>query len=163
IAHDIVAAVRAAPNPGLLSESDLATYRPVRREALCAPYRVVRVCGMPPPSAGGGTVLALLGMLERFDLAALDADSAFVTHLFSEAGRLAYADRDAWYGDPQSMELGVEALLAPAYLRQRAEHIGLSASMGQAPAGWPDAREAPIQQASERPATTHVSIVDGRG
>src|SRR5690606_26011291 len=81
IAHDIVAAVRAAPNPGLLSESDLATYRSVRREALCAPYRVMRVCGMPPPSAGGGAVLALLGVLERFDLAALDADSAFVAHL----------------------------------------------------------------------------------
>lgn len=163
IARDIVAAVRRAPSPGVLSEADLADWRPLRREALCGAYRVVRVCGMPPPSAGGGTVLAILGLLERFDLAALDADSAFVTHLFAEAGRLAFADRDAWYGDPQSMTVSASALLDPAYLRQRAALIGLSASLGQAPAGRPERREAPSRQASERPATTHVSIVDAAG
>lgn len=163
IARDIVAAVRRAPSPGVLSEADLADWRPQRREALCGAYREVRVCGMPPPSAGGGTVLAILGLLERFELSALDADSAFVTHLFAEAGRLAFADRDAWYGDPQSMTVSVSALLEPAYLRQRAALIGLSASMGQAPAGRPGRHEAPSQQASERPATTHVSIVDAAG
>lgn len=163
IARDIVAAVRRPPSPGVLTEADLAGWQPLRREALCGAYRAFRVCGMPPPSAGGGTVLALLGMLERFDLAALDADSAFVTHLFSEAGRLAYADRDAWYGDPQGMEVGVEALLARDYLQRRAAGIALSASMGRAQAGRPGQRGAPEPQASERPATTHVSIVDGEG
>ena len=163
IARDIVAAVRRAPSPGVLSEADLADWRPQRREALCGAYRVVRVCGMPPPSAGGGTVLAILGLLERFELSALDADSAFVTHLFAEAGRLAFADRDAWYGDPQSMTVSASALLDPAYLRQRAALIGLSASIGQAPAGRPERRDAPSRQASERPATTHVSIVDAAG
>ncbi|AUN96370.1 gamma-glutamyltransferase [Pseudazoarcus pumilus] len=161
IAHDIVAAVRAAPNPGLLSESDLATYRPVRREALCAPYRVMRVCGMPPPSAGGGAVLALLGVLERFDLAALDADSAFVAHLFAEAGRLAFADRDAWYGDPQAMPLSAAALIDPGYLARRAALISLSDTMGRARPGRPDTTKLPRAAVSpERAATSHVSIVD---
>ena len=164
IARDIVATVRREPSPGVLTEADLAAWRPVRREALCGAYRSYRVCGMPPPSAGGAAVLALLGVLQRFELSALDADSAFVTHLFSEAGRLAYADRDVWYGDPASMTLRPEALLDADYLRRRAEGIALSASMGRAAAGRPAAvGEVPDAHAPERPATTHVSIVDGRG
>lgn len=164
IARDIVATVRREPSPGVLTEADLAAWRPVRREALCGAYRSYRVCGMPPPSAGGAAVLALLGVLQRFELSALDADSAFVTHLFSEAGRLAYADRDVWYGDPASMTLRPEALLDADYLRRRAEGIALSASMGRAAAGRPAAvGEVPDAHAPERPATTHVSIVDGQG
>ncbi len=164
IARDIVATVRREPSPGVLTEADLAAWRPVRREALCGAYRSYRVCGMPPPSAGGAAVLALLGVLQRFELSALDADSAFVTHLFSEAGRLTYADRDVWFGDPASMTLRPEALLDADYLRRRAESIALSASMGRAAAGRPAAvGEVPDAHAPERPATTHVSIVDGRG
>lgn len=163
IARDIVAAVRTGPSPGVLSDGDLADWRPVRREALCGVYRQHRVCGMPPPSAGGATVLSLLGVLQRFDLSALDPDSAFVTHLFAEAGRLAYADRGAWYGDPASMTVGVDALLDAGYLRRRADRINVSRSMGRASAGRPDQRSAPRQHASERPATTHVSIVDAAG
>ena len=163
IARDIVAAVRREPSPGVLSEADLAGWRPVRREALCGGYRSHRICGMPPPSAGGATVLSLLGVLQRFDLPALDPDSAFVTHLFAEAGRLAYADRGAWYGDPASMTVTADALLGARYLSRRAEEIALSASMGRALAGHPGRGEAPGQHAPERPATTHVSIVDAAG
>lgn len=163
LARDIVAAVRREPSPGVLTEADLAAWQPVRRAALCGAYRNHRVCGMPPPSAGGGTVLSLLGVLERFELSALDPDSAFVTHLFAEAGRLAYADRDAWYGDPASMTVATQALLHADYLHDRADAIALSASMERAQAGQPDQRPAPAPQAPERPATTHVSIVDGEG
>lgn len=164
IARDIVAAVRASPNPGLLSESDLAAYRPLRREALCAPYRAMRVCGMPAPSAGGGAVLALLGVLQRFDLGALDPDSAFVAHLFAEAGRLAFADRDAWYGDPEAMPVSATALIDPVYLARRAALISPTDTMGRAPPGRPDTTELPAMAVSpERPATSHVSIVDAAG
>ncbi|MDX5445175.1 MAG: gamma-glutamyltransferase family protein [Zoogloeaceae bacterium] len=163
IAHDIVAAVRREPSPGLLSEADLAGWRPVRREPLCGAYRRHLVCGMPPPSAGGAAVLSLLGVLQRFDLSGIDPDSAFVTHLFAEAGRLAYADRGAWYGDPASMTVTVDALLDARYLSLRAEEIALSVSMGRARAGRPGRWEAPGQRAPERPATTHVSIVDVAG
>lgn len=163
LARDIVAAVRREPSAGVLTEADLAAWQPVRRAALCGAYRSHRVCGMPPPSAGGGTVLSLLGVLQRFELATLDPDSAFVAHLFAEAGRLAYADRNAWYGDPASMTVTTQALLDADYLSRRADDIALSASMERAQAGQPDLRPAPSSQAPERPATTHVSIVDGAG
>jgi gamma-glutamyltranspeptidase/glutathione hydrolase len=164
IARDIVAAVRAQPRPGVLSEEDLADYRPVRREAVCGPYRAFRVCGMPPPSAGGGSVLAILGMLEQFDLPAMDPESARVAHLFSEAGRLAYADRDAWYADPRSMPIPVESLVDPIYLRQRAAMIGESASTQPARPGRPSgAGLAPHAIPSERSSTSHLSVVDGDG
>jgi len=163
VARDIVAAVRREPSPGRLTESDLADWRPVRREALCGRYRAYRVCGMPPPSAGGGSVLALLGLLERFDLGALDPGSAFVTHLFAEAGRLAYADRDAWYGDPEGMTVGITALLDPDYLRARAAAIALTGSMGRARPGEPRGQPAPPPRPTERPSTTHLSVVDADG
>lgn len=164
IARDIAAAAQAAPNAGRLDERDLRTYRAQRRVALCGEYRGHRVCGMPPPSAGGGTVLAMLGLLEGFDLAALGPSAAAV-HLFAEAGRLAHADRDAWYGDPDAMTLPVEALLAPGYLARRAAAIRPDASMGQAEAGRPDGIAPPRPEigAPERPSTTHVSVVDADG
>lgn len=161
LARDIVAAVRSEPAPGVLEADDLASYRPLRREALCGPYRSYRVCGMPPPSAAGGTVLAMLSMLEGFDMAR--ADAVHTAHLFAEAGRLAHADRDVWYGDPASMSMPVAALTDADYLAQRSRLIDPARSMGRARAGQPSAAQVPQAHAPERPATTHVSIVDAAG
>ena len=165
IARDIVAAVAAGPNPGRLAAEDLAAYRAVERTPLCGAYRAHRVCGMPPPSSGGGTVLALLGVLERFGLAAIAPDSAFAAHLFSEAGRLAFADRDAWYGDPQAMPVPPARLLDPAYLAGRAAQLRLAASLGRAAPGTPPRAPAPgaAARAAELPATSHISIVAADG
>lgn len=164
LAAELVRAVQAGPNPGTLTLNDLAAYRVLRREALCGPYRGWRVCGMPPPSAGGGTVLALLGLLQRFALSELDPDSAFVRHLFAEAGRLAFADRDAWYGDPDAMMLSPAQLLDPDYLAERAQRIGLQAQAGRAQPGQPvGAAPAPRSISTEQPSTTHLSVVDGEG
>lgn len=164
IADDMVAAVRAQPNAGVLAREDLAAYRVVAREALCAPYRRWRVCGMPPPSSGGGTVLAILGMLQRFPLADLAPDSAFAVHLFAEAGRLAYADRDAWYGDPRTMRVSTADLLEQGYLADRAQKIALDASAGNVAPGRPAGEAAAHPQIEfERPATTHLSVVDPSG
>jgi gamma-glutamyltranspeptidase/glutathione hydrolase len=165
IARDIVAAVSAAPNPGTLSLADLSSYRAIERAALCGRYRRHRVCGMPPPSSGGATVLAMLGMLERFRLAAISPDSAFSAHLFSEAGRLAFADRDTWYGDPAAMPISPERLLDRGYLAARAQRIPLSESLDRALPGEP--AQAQLRPAAaidtDRPATTHLSIVDAEG
>lgn len=164
IARDLAAAARSEPAAGTLAEADFAAYRVVRRDALCGAYRGWQVCGMPPPSAGGASVLALLGVLERFDLPALAPDSAFATHLFAEAGRLAYADRDAWYGDPAAMPLPPASLLSRRYLAARAEQIALDHSMRFAPPGRPDPAVAATSAHSlELPATTHVSVVDAEG
>lgn len=164
IAADIVRTVGVSPNPGHLSEVDFERYRVIEREALCGTYRGWRICGMPPPSSGGGTVLAMLGLLSRFALDEIDPDSAFAAHLFAEAGRLAYADRDAWYGDPRAMPVAPARLLDSAYLARRALRIQLDSSMGTAAAGEPTKRAAANGLASpERAATTHLSIVDAQG
>lgn len=165
LARAMVAAVAEHPVPGSLSEADLAAYRPIKRAALCGPYRTYRVCGMPPPSSGATTVLATLGILGRFDLAQVRPDSAFFTHLFAEAGRLAYADRDRYLADPAFVDVPVAGLLAPDYLAARAARIRLDASLGRADPGAPQgaAPKGVAEAALERPATSHLSIVDRWG
>ncbi|MFH1602811.1 MAG: gamma-glutamyltransferase, partial [Pseudomonadota bacterium] len=99
IARDIASKVRSAPNPGDLSESDLAQYRAIQREAVCAPYRQWKVCGMPPPSSGGIAVLQVLGMLQQLAPGKLPSDRILAAHLIAEAERLAYADRERYLAD----------------------------------------------------------------
>ena len=93
VAHDIVAAIDRAPvNPGRMTLDALRNYRPKLRRALCRPYRIYSVCGMPPPSSGGITTLEILGMLETRNLALLAPGSLASVHLVAEARRLAFHD-----------------------------------------------------------------------
>jgi len=121
---------------------------------------------MPPPSSGGITVLQMLGILESFDLRALGSGSTLAWHLFGEAGRLAYADRAVYVGDPEFVAVP-PGLLDPAYLRERAALIRLGASLGSAAAGVPPARRkaaaAGAGAALEFPSTSHLSIADRYG
>jgi gamma-glutamyltranspeptidase/glutathione hydrolase len=173
IARDIVETARSHPsNPGDLTEADLAGYKAKVREPVCGQYRVYKVCGMPPPSSGGTTVLQILGILEPFDMRALGARSLISVHLFAEAGRLAYADRDRYLADPDFVKPPA-GLTARAYLRARAALIRLDASLGRAKAGVPAVKE-PARKAAalpafgtgaalEFPSTSHISIVDKYG
>jgi gamma-glutamyltranspeptidase/glutathione hydrolase len=163
IAAAIVAAVQgAAPNPGGLSLADLAGYQAKHREALCAPYRAWRVCGMPPPTSGGVAVLQILGLLERFDMPALAPDSAAAWHLITEASRLAFADRDRFLADADFVPVPVQQLLAPDYLARRSALIAPDASLGTAEPGLPAQNGAmPVQH--DPPSTTHLVVVDAAG
>ncbi|MEK6243859.1 MAG: gamma-glutamyltransferase [Pseudomonadota bacterium] len=165
IARDIVAAVAAQPRPGDLTEQDLAAYRAVEREAICGSYRAHRICGMPPPSSGGIGVLAILGVLERFPLAGMRAGSSGAVHLFAEAGRLAYADRDHYVGDPDFVQVPVAGLIDPAYLRARAGLIRPGRSMGRARAGTPAGVRAALgaDATQEAEGTSHISVIDAQG
>lgn len=170
IARDIVATVRsAAKNPGDLTEADLAGYKARVREPVCGRYRAYKVCGMPLPSSGGITVLQILGILEPYDMKALGAESLISVHLFCEAGRLAFADRDQYLADPDFVAPPT-GLDDPAYLRQRSALIKLDASMRRAEPGVPAvAHEAAPWRGSgagaalELPSTSHISIVDRYG
>ncbi len=168
IAEDIVATVRRPPSrPGDLSLADLAGYRAIEREPVCGVYRRHRVCGMPPPSSGGTTVLAILGMLEPYDVASMGAASFWSVHFVSEAGRLAYADRNAFVADPAFVDVPM-GLVDPAYLRERSRAIRATATLGRAAAGEPPVRSArkvahAPADAAELPSTSHLSIVDARG
>ncbi len=163
IAQDVIATVRdIETNPGKLSLHDLASYRAKRREVLCAPYRQWRVCGMPPPTSGGVAVLQILGILEQFDLPAMKPASAEALHLITEASRLAFADRGRFLGDSDFVEVPVERLLDPAYLKERAGLIASDRTMEQALPGLPS-QNASMAVQIDPPSTTHFSIVDAEG
>jgi gamma-glutamyltranspeptidase/glutathione hydrolase len=168
IAEAILAAVRGHPtNPGGMSAGDLAGYAPAQREAVCAPYRAWRVCGFPPPSSGGVAVGQILGLLAHVDVAALDPNGADALHLFGEAGRLAFADRNLYLADSDFVRVPLRGLLDAAYLTARAQLIDRDRAIATPRAGnppWRDAllRHAP-QPAQPEAGTSHLSIVDAAG
>ncbi|KWE67764.1 gamma-glutamyltransferase [Burkholderia ubonensis] len=180
IARDIVAKVRKHPaNPGLLSLQDLARYKAKVREPLCTDYQRSVVCGMPPPSSGGLAIAQMLGILDAMpDWQRIGAQkpvrndvgfepTPFAAHLFSEAGRLAYADRARYVADPDFVPLpgGSWASLADkAYLAQRARLIG-DGSMGAAQAGTPQGATLALadDRSPELPSTSDIAIVDRYG
>ncbi|MGQ0526392.1 MAG: gamma-glutamyltransferase, partial [Betaproteobacteria bacterium] len=92
IAAAMVDAVASHLRPGGLTMEDLARYRAIERDPVCVWYRGHRVCSMGPPG-GGVTVLQILGLLERSAFRDAAPNSAEAVHIFSEAARLAYADR----------------------------------------------------------------------
>jgi len=163
IAEDIVRVVRAAPRPGDMTPEDLARYAAIERDPVCGRYRGRRICGMGPPSAGAIVVLQILGILERTGFARAAPNSAQAVHLFSEAGRLAYADRNHFIADPAYAPQPVVGLLAPDYLDARAGLVG-ARSMGGAEPGMPKGVTAiGPAHAGTSSGTTHFSIVDARG
>ena len=165
LAADMVEAVANHAVPGDLTEADLAAYRAIRREAICADIGPHRYCGMPPPSSGGVAVIQMMSLLAHTPIAGLRPGSASAVHYFSEAGRLAYADRDAYIADPAFERVPVHGLLDPEYLAARAALIRPERSMGQAKAGVPPGLlEPPLEgTALEQPATTHLVAADSQG
>ena len=173
VARDIVMRVRGhATNPGLLTEADVAGYSPKLREPICTDWRVVyRVCGFPPPSSGHLAVMQILGLLEHRQALALpmvDAvPSADWLHAYTEASRLAYADRAQYVADPDFVAPPAgrwASLLDEAYLKQRAALIG-SHSMKTAQPGAPGGAASAWAPQPTQPefGTSQVSIVDGEG
>jgi gamma-glutamyltranspeptidase/glutathione hydrolase len=174
VAADIVRRVRGhATNPGHLSEADLAAYEPKQREALCSDWKTVyRVCGFPPPSSGQIAVMQILGIVERSPpvLAPALTDqgpSADWLHLYTEAARLAYADRALYLADPDFVGAPAgrwTSLLDDAYLRRRAALIGPQ-SMNRASPGKPDGVATALAPQADQieTGTSHISIVDGAG
>lgn len=167
IAGDIVAAVRgASDNPGLLDEADLAGYEAKLRPPVCVVYRAHEVCGMGPPSSGGLTVAMILGMLQGFAVGDLAPGSVEAEHLFIEAARLAYADRELYMADSDFVPVPVRGLLDAGYLNRRAALIDSGKSMGKATAGTPPEKKTELRapgNAPEIPSTSHFSIVDDAG
>jgi len=166
IAEDIIAAIRNHPtNPGVMALEDLTRYQPRQRSALCTPYRGFRVCGFPPPSSGGVAVAQILGLLEHFDMPRLDPRGVDAAHLFSEAGRLAFADRNLFVADADFVPVPVQGLTDRAYLTARAQLLGRDRAMQNVRAGNPSWRETSLaaQTQDYEAGTSHIAIVDGAG
>jgi len=167
LAEAIVAKVtRSEINPGLLSVQDMAGYTAVERDVICTPYRAYQICGMPPPTSGSMIIQMVLGMVEGYDLAALEPGSAEAVHLISEASRLAFADRDMFIADSDFVAVPTLGLVSEDYLARRASLISPLSSLGVAAAGnpWPDEmEERSPDETPDVPGTNHMSIVDGYG
>ncbi|HXC54319.1 MAG TPA: gamma-glutamyltransferase [Rhizomicrobium sp.] len=166
IAQRIVDAVQHAPlNPGGMTLADIASYHAVERPAVCGEYRKYRLCSMGPPSSGGIAVLQILGMLERFPQSDLVPNSLSEVHLFTQASRLAFADRAMYLGDPDVINVPIRGLIDRGYLAQRAMLIDPAKDMGTAAAGTPPDKRADYapQRTQQLPGTSHLSAVDDRG
>ena len=162
IAQAIVDAVQNAPiAPGLLSMEDMAHYEVKWREPVCGGYHDYTVCSMGLPSSGGITLLQTLGMLEGFELSSRSIEEGL--HFFTQASRLAFADRNQYLADSDFVDVPVEEMLHPTYLRQRAALIGAN-DMDKAAAGSPsEALSYAEPTMMELPSTSHFSIVDSNG
>lgn len=165
IAEDIVAAVTGhSNNPGDMTLTDLAAYKVEEREPVCGAYRIWRLCGMGPPSSGAVAVQQMLGMLEARDLRRV-GPGAEAAHWFSEAGRLAFADRALYLADPAFISVPLRGLIDRDYIRSRAGLIDPERSMGRAKAGDPPHRRAGLLAPSDgiENGTSHISVVDAHG
>ncbi len=174
----IVATVNVPPTvPGVevrggeLTMADLADYEVRLRAPIRSSYLGYDIIGMPPPSAGGIFIAQALNLLENFDLARLPQAEA--AHLYLEASRLAFADRDAYVADPEFIEVPLQGLLSKAYARERARSIDVhTAAAGTVAAGDPyrfqqDASK-PLRPSApalveEGMHTTHLTVADRMG
>ena len=161
-AHIVHTVQTSAISPGDLTTEDLANYQVAWREPVCGPYRQHRICSMGPPSSGGVTLLQMLAMLEHFEVNAADVYDPETWHRFTQASRLAYADRDRYLADPDFINVPVAAMMDPEYLATRAQLIGDN-DMGKAHAGDFASGDFVAGYNLEQPSTTHISIVDQYG
>ncbi len=190
VAQAMVKKVQGHPtNPGKLSMSDLAGYQVKKREPICSDYAAAhtayRLCGMPPPSSGAIAVGQILGILANTNAATLppvaglggipgttsQTPSADWLHLYTEASRLAFADRGQYLGDPDFVTApggNWMSLLAPAYLADRAKLIAQQPggqSMKIAKPGVPGPVKIAYAPMPDQPeyGTSHISIIDAFG
>ena len=175
IAQAIVSRTAQPPRPGTLSLQDLQAYQPRAREALCfdhtAQSRAYRICGFPPPSSGQIAIGQILGILDRTTAQGPEMQaglpSADWLHRYTEASRLAFADRAQYLADPDFVSAPAgnwQSLLAPKYLTGRSQLIGAQ-SMKTATAGQPAGQSlsfAPMPDQTEY-GTSHISVVDAQG
>ena len=167
VAQAIVDAVRSNEvNPGLMTLADLSAYEAVERRPVCAPYRAYRVCGMGPPTSGGLTSLMILGLLEPYQLPGLNPEGLVAAHLFAQASRLAFADRNQYMADADFVDVPVAGLLDREYLRSRSRLINPVRDMGSAAPGTPPGSDEAIHAADAglvEHGTSHLAIVDMNG
>ena len=130
--------VTGQPHRGLLGYSDLAGWYPWLEEPLTYDIGGLTVC-KTKPWGQGPVFLQQLALLDGFDLAAVGPGTADYVHTVTECGKLAFADREAWYGDPDFTDVPVKALLSAEYSEERRRLVGPGASAELRP-GAPEGR-----------------------
>jgi len=155
IRQKILAEIKAGQ--GILQQKDFTSYRVLQRPVVASTYRGHTIIGMPPPSSGGVHIAQMLHMLSADKVSAHAHNSPEAIHLLTEVMRRAFADRAAFLGDPDFVEVPMQKLLSPTYaanLRQGIDPSKASPSSTIRPGGAakPESRS-----------TTHISVVDKDG
>ena len=144
-----------AQSDGLITMEDLAAFEAVWREPLIAQWRDYQVLSAPPPSSGGFAVVQLLKMKDYLDhhFAGVAHNSPQYIHLVAEMEKRVFADRAEYMGDPDFVDVDMDALLAEDYIARRALEVNPDA-ISQLDA---------VAPGNGSPNTTHFSIVDQWG
>jgi gamma-glutamyltranspeptidase/glutathione hydrolase len=150
VAQRLVEGVRAAG--GIWSLEDLAAYRVVERQPIVGRFGGLKITSAAPPSSGGIALMTMLNILQGFDF--LAQDEPLRSHLLVEAMRRAYRDRADYLGDPDYVDIPVDALTHPWYAAGLARDIQLQRAT-------PSVGNMPRHQ--EGSDTTHFSILDEEG
>jgi gamma-glutamyltranspeptidase/glutathione hydrolase len=157
---------------GLVTYEDLAEFSVAVEPPVTASFKdyTIYTCG---PWCQGPVVGQVLQMLEHDDLPSLGHNSADYIHLLSQALNLAFADRHAYYGDPDFVDVPIEALLSPAYTVERRRAVDMAKAFAEMPpAGDPSTGGAPVAEAATAPAraggepeydTSYTCVVDRWG
>jgi gamma-glutamyltranspeptidase/glutathione hydrolase len=157
--------------PGNMTMADLANYESRVRRPIHTTYRGYDVYGMPPPSSGGVAVAEALNILEGYDLKSMPR--ANVEHLYIEASRLTFADRNAYLADPEYIDAPLAGLLSKEYAARRRAQISMERAAPVAAQGDPypfqndlsiPLRPQPAaRMLSESAHTTHLTVSDKDG
>jgi gamma-glutamyltranspeptidase / glutathione hydrolase len=175
IAAAMVEAVREPPldddanhvwRPGVMTMRDVRGFVAPEREPTRVGYRGLDVFGMGPPSSGGSTVGEALNILEGWDLGGLPREQAL--HYFLEASKFSFADRNAYLGDADFVDVPLQGLLSQAFADERRALIGETAAQAPVPPGdpWPHDGGSGTAVASTRTGgetTTHLTVSDRWG
>jgi gamma-glutamyltranspeptidase/glutathione hydrolase len=146
-----------AKHGGLISQNDLKNYTAIERTPLTGKYKNYDIITSPPSSSGGIALLEMLGILDGTGYETAGPGSAAAIHYEAEAMRRAYADRNAYVGDPDFVKVPIKGLLDPAYLAK------LRASIDPEKATPSSAVKPGKPAGSESMETTHYSVVDSEG
>ena len=117
---------------GVLTGADMASWLPTIEAPVSLDYHGYTLL-KPGPWTQGPVMLQQLAIMKGYDIDKLDPTGADFVHLWIEAAKLAYADREAFYGDPKFADVPMDTLLSERYNSDRRRQIGQYASMEQRP------------------------------
>ena len=155
VAENLLAEMKK--NNGLITKSDLESYKSIWREPIIGNYKNYKVISMGPPSSGGVLLMQMLKMAEQFPLNKYKFHTKESIHIMTEIERRSFADRAEYLGDPDFYEVPILDLLDSNYLQTRLNNINLKFATPS------DDIYAGSWNTKESDETTHFSIVDQFG
>ncbi|NNE26423.1 MAG: gamma-glutamyltransferase [Saprospiraceae bacterium] len=144
-------------NGGIITEEDLEKYEPKWRDPITFEYDDLRVISMSPPSSGGICLAQIMKMIEPFDLHEYGHNSIKTIQVIAEAERRAYADRSYFLGDPDFVDIPLNALMDNEYLESRMKSFSFDKPTPSSEVSYGNVE---VIESNE---TTHYAIIDSNG